>query len=58
MILTSKYLMEAKEYCYCTVNDFFQKAALEYATQSAVSLRDKRERQDGRYWMKQLEALS
>lgn len=42
MILTSKYLTEAKEYYYSTVNDFFQKAALEYATQSAVSLRDKR----------------
>ena len=36
--LTSKYLTEAKEYCYSTVNDFFQKAALEYSTQSAVSL--------------------
>lgn len=45
--LTSKYLTEAKEYCYSTVNDFFQKAALEYSTQSAVSLGDKCERQDG-----------
>ena len=56
--LTSKYFTQAKEYCYSTVNYFFQKAALEYATQSTVSLGDECERQDGRYWVKQLEALS